>query len=235
MKPDAAPSRKSSRLLQLVDRSGSSGDTKTRILNAAFRRLNDEGYAALSLREIAKDAGVNHALINYHFRSKEQLVVAVLDEANRQLLDRQQRMYASDSGFAAKWAEARRFYREDLASGFVRVQSELLAAAMSQPELRQQVMPRVLAWKRMVLGGVTDAFEALERAGTPLPPPFTPRVLATWIAEFWLGMEFAELVGEGRERASHEAALDAMQELLEIVDARGAAPAAPPARAKKRK
>src|SRR3982074_2174908 len=83
------------------------GDTKGKILEAAFRRLAREGYAALSMREIARDAGVNHALINYHFRSKDQLVIAVLDEANRQLLERQKRMYGAPGGFARKWAQAR--------------------------------------------------------------------------------------------------------------------------------
>ncbi len=63
--------------------------TRERILEAAFRRLVAEGYAALSVREIAKDAGVNHALINYHFRSKDQLVIDVLDAVNQRLLVRQ--------------------------------------------------------------------------------------------------------------------------------------------------
>ena len=75
-------------------------DNKTRILDAAFRRLAQEGYGALSMREIARDAGVNHALINYHFRTKDQLVIAVLDEANRQLLARQKAMYRGDATFA---------------------------------------------------------------------------------------------------------------------------------------
>src|SRR5690348_8744798 len=93
---------------------GGTGETKAKILDAAFRRLAAEGYAALSIREIARDAGVNHALINYHFRSKDQLVISVLDEANRQLLARQRAMYAGDEGFAEKWARAREFYRDDL-------------------------------------------------------------------------------------------------------------------------
>ncbi len=38
------------------------------------------------MREIGKDASVNHALINYHFHTEDQLVIAVLDEANRQFL-----------------------------------------------------------------------------------------------------------------------------------------------------
>jgi len=99
--------------------------TRERILEATFRRLVSEGYAALGVREIAKDAGVNHALINDHFRSKDQLVVDVLDAVNQRLLQRQAAMYEGDDGFAQKWANARRFYEDDLASGFVRLQAEL--------------------------------------------------------------------------------------------------------------
>jgi AcrR family transcriptional regulator len=193
--------------------------TKSKILEAAYRRLAQEGYAALSMREIAKDAGVNHALINYHFRTKDQLVIAVLDEANRQLLERQQRMYGAPIGFAEKWKEARRFYAVDLASGFVRVQAELWAASMSNPSLREKFVPRILAWKELVLGGVREAFNALEACGVVLPAPFSADVVATWITEFWLGMEFADLIGIREREIGHNAALDAIEQLLENLDA----------------
>jgi AcrR family transcriptional regulator len=196
------------------------GQTKGKILEAAFKRLAREGYAALSVREIAKDAGVNHALINYHFRSKDQLVIEVLDAANRELLARQERMYAEPGGFAEKWAKARAFYESDLASGFVRVQAELWAASMSNAPLREKFLPRVLAWRDVVLGAVREALAALEQGGTTLPPPFTAEVIATWLSEFWLGMEFVDLIGRREERAQHRAALDAMQQLLEALDAR---------------
>jgi AcrR family transcriptional regulator len=215
-------------------------DTKAKILDAAYRRLAQEGYAALSLREIAKDAGVNHALINYHFRSKDQLVIAVLDEANRQLLERQQRMYRAPTGFAEKWQEARRFYQLDLASGFVRVQAELWAASMSNPGLREKFVPRILAWKALVLGGVREAFATLEACGIELPAPFTADVVATWITEFWLGMEFADLIGIREHEIGHNAALDAIERLLEGLDSQArerAQATAPPVkrRARKRK
>ena len=195
------------------------GSTKGKILDAAYRRLAQEGYAALSMREIAKDAGVNHALINYHFRTKDQLVIAVLDEANRQLLERQHRMYGAPIGFAEKWKEARRFYAIDLASGFVRVQAELWAASMSNPDLREKFVPRILAWKQLVLGGVREAFKALDACGVALPAPFTAEVVATWITEFWLGMEFADLIGIREREIGHNAALDAIERLLENLDA----------------
>jgi AcrR family transcriptional regulator len=196
------------------------GETKSKILDAAFRRLAQEGYAALSMREIARDAGVNHALINYHYRSKDQLVIAVLDEANRQLLERQQRMYRSAAGFAQKWAAARRFYRQDLASGFVRVQAELWAASLSNPALREKFLPRLLAWKQVVLEGVAEALAALKKAGVKLPRPFTAEVIGTWISEFWLGMEFADLLRDPGDASTRREALDAMEKLLEDLDRR---------------
>ena len=201
---------------------GEAADTKAKILQAAFRRLAREGYAALSMREMAKDAGVNHALINYHFRTKDQLVIAVLDEANRQLLERQHRMYRAPGAFAEKWAAARRFYASDLASGFVRVQAELWAASLSNAALREKVVPRIQAWKRVVREGVDEALETLAQGGVKLPPPFTAEVLACWIAEFWLGMEWSDLLGDRRDRTQHRAALDAIQRLLEQLDRRAA-------------
>lgn len=200
------------------------GDTKARILAAAFRRLASEGYVALSVREIAKDAGVNHALINYHFRTKDQLVIEVLDAANRRLLARQDGMYEGPGDYALKWAEARRFYESDLASGFVRVQAELWAASFSNPQLREKFVPRLLAWKQRVRDAVGMALAALEARGHALPAPFTADTLATWISEFWLGMEFGDLLGEPRQREQTRAALDAVEQLLSWVDTRLAEP-----------
>ncbi|HEY6134795.1 MAG TPA: TetR family transcriptional regulator [Rubrivivax sp.] len=207
-------------------RDGDATLTRERILEAAFRRLVAEGYAALSVRQIAQDAGVNHALINYHFRSKDQLVIDVLDAMNQRLLARQVSMYEGPSGYAQKWANARRFYESDLASGFVRLQAELMAASLANAGLREKFLPRLLAWKRLVHEVVRGALGALEADGVKLPPPFTAEVIACWITEFWLGMEFADLLDVREERAQHRAALDAVQLLLESLDARTARPQA---------
>jgi AcrR family transcriptional regulator len=233
MEPKVAPRKAKPAASKLHD--GDVTQTRERILDATFRRLIAEGYAALSVREIAKDAGVNHALINYHFRSKDQLVIEVLDAANQRLLARQASMYDSGGGFAQKWASARRFYQDDLESGFVRLQAELWAASLSNPGLREKFVPRLLAWKQLVLGGVREALDAFEAAGTRLPPPFTAEVIACWISEFWLGMEFADLLGVKEEQVQHRAALDAVQWLLESLDAKAGAAVEPVAAAPRRR
>jgi AcrR family transcriptional regulator len=51
------------------------------ILEVARRRFLTEGYAAVSLRSIAREAGVDPALVSYHFGSKSGLFAACLDLA----------------------------------------------------------------------------------------------------------------------------------------------------------
>ena len=60
----------------------------------------------------------------------------------------------------------------------------------------------------------------VEARGVTLPPPFSAEAVACWISEFWLGMQFADLLDVKDERVRHRAALDAMQWLLESLDAR---------------
>jgi len=167
-----------------------SSETATRILQAAYRRLATDGYARLNMRDVATEAGVNHALIHYYFGSKDQLVIAVLDEANRRLLERQTQMYTTPDDFVAKWAQARAFYEQDLASGFVRVQMELWAASLSNETLREQFVPRFMAWHRVIEDAVREAL-----AHYRLELPVSPEALATWIVDFWVGMEFEMLLG----------------------------------------
>ena len=54
------------------------GDTKSRILDAAETLFIECGYEAMSLRQITSKAEVNLAAVNYHFGSKESLMHAML-------------------------------------------------------------------------------------------------------------------------------------------------------------
>lgn len=62
-----------------VSDSSDFGETPDRILDAAEALFAAQGYAATSIRAIARDAGVNLAAINYHFGSKQGLMEAVFN------------------------------------------------------------------------------------------------------------------------------------------------------------
>jgi AcrR family transcriptional regulator len=55
-------------------------DTREKILQAAFTVLSRQGYENTSIKEIAEQAHVAQGLVHYHFKSKQQLVLAVLAE-----------------------------------------------------------------------------------------------------------------------------------------------------------
>ncbi len=52
-------------------------DTKIRILDAAENLLAERGFAACSMRAVTTAAGVNLGAVNYHFRTKQDLLQAV--------------------------------------------------------------------------------------------------------------------------------------------------------------
>lgn len=54
-------------------------EAKERILEAAIRLFARRGYAGTGMRELANEAGVNLAMINYYFGSKLGLLEAVFD------------------------------------------------------------------------------------------------------------------------------------------------------------
>jgi AcrR family transcriptional regulator len=67
-------------------RSRNAEATKEQLLQAARRRFAYDGYAATTVRDIATDAGVNVALINRYFVSKEGLFEACVTIAGEQLV-----------------------------------------------------------------------------------------------------------------------------------------------------
>ena len=201
--------------------------TRALILEAARRRLVEGGYARLNVRDIAGDAGVNHALIGYHFRGKQQLVLAVLDDANTRLLERQARMYDDSASASEKWRQACDFYEEDLRSGFVKLLMELMGASFHDEELRREFTPRMLAWHRLVEAAVADF---LGESGLKLP--VSPRAISAWIGWFWMGMEASMALDIPEEQGHQREALQAVATLLRHAERPHASRKASPRRSK---
>ena len=59
-------------------------NTEERIKQAARKVFHQKGYAATRTRDIAEEANINHAMLNYYFRSKEKLFEIVMMETMAQ-------------------------------------------------------------------------------------------------------------------------------------------------------
>jgi AcrR family transcriptional regulator len=136
------------------------------LLDAAERLLLDAGYAGVTTRRLAAEAGVNHGLVHYYFGSVENLLVRVLERFTERLTARQRALYADpDVPFLAKWRQAMRYLVGDDVE-YEKIWLELQALAWNHPDLRERVA-RVNAEWRAVL---TEAFaEPHERYRIAMP------------------------------------------------------------------
>ncbi len=123
------------------------------LLDAAERLLVDVGYAGITTRRLAEEAGVNNGLVHYYFGSNENLLVRALERFTAGLVERQRELYAADMPFIEKWRTAMRYLvSEDVT--YEKIWLELQALGWNHPELREQ-LARVNAEWRAVL---TEAF-----------------------------------------------------------------------------
>ena len=135
------------------------------LLDAAERLLVDVGYAGITTRRLAEEAGVNHGLVHYYFGSNENLLVRALERFTERLIERQRELYAADLPFIEKWRTAMRYLvSEDVT--YEKVWLELQALAWNQPDLRKRLARVNDEWRTVL----TEAFEQPHRElGVEMP------------------------------------------------------------------
>jgi AcrR family transcriptional regulator len=76
------------------------GDLRRALLDTALAAIAEHGPAAVSLRDVARRAGVSHAAPTHHFRDKTGLLTAVAAEGWALLADALRETAARDPSFA---------------------------------------------------------------------------------------------------------------------------------------
>jgi len=187
--------------------------TRATILEAAKAALVESGFSALSTRGIAQRAGVPLSQIHYHYGTKQNLVLEVLEDENRKLLDRQTRLYQSDIPFWKQWEQACDFLEDDLASGYVRVLQEMTAAGWGDDEIAVAVKANLRGWMDLLTQTATRASEALGGLG-----PFTPAEIAVLAGSPFLGVEALILLGFDEDDLPVRSALRKIGDVLRSLE-----------------
>jgi AcrR family transcriptional regulator len=190
-------------------------DTRALILDAARDALARDGYTKTTTRAIAERAGVQLSLVHYHFRTKQQLLAAVLARENERLLERQRALYAAPEALATKWRTACAYLRQDLRTGYVRILWELWAVGLADEELAARWREALAGWRDLL----TEVATEWEREHA-LDLPISPRALATLVGNAFLGAEAEILAGVTEDEAPHLEALESCARLIEWAEGR---------------
>ena len=144
--------------------------TQAALVRAARRMFGARGYAAVGTEEIVRAAGVTRGALYHHFGGKEDLLAAVFEEVEADLLERiSERVVAVGA-------------KDPMAALSVGAESMLEAAA--EPEVHRIVLldaPSVLGWERWreigwryAMGLTESALEAAIEAGQIARQPVRP-------------------------------------------------------------
>jgi AcrR family transcriptional regulator len=180
--------------------------TREKIIQGAIQVVSANGYSGATSRAIAAEAGVNQALVYYHFDGVDDLLVTALDEFGSRRLERYTAIVDAAVTLDELVGAAEAIYRLDRRSGHVTFVSQLVAGSATNPELASAVLERLEPWIALSERALTKALAQTPFADLPI------RELAYAVVTYYLGLNMLTHLDPRRARA--DALLSSLRELL---------------------
>jgi AcrR family transcriptional regulator len=192
-----------------------SQDTRAKLVVGALATLTEQGVARTSARTIAAAAGVNQALIFYHFGSVDDLLAAACRHGAEQRVAAYRDRLNQVRTLGELLDLARELHAAERDGGHLAVLGQLLAGAQTQPRLAPATAAGLALW--------TEEIEQVLRrvlANTPLTEFVDVAGLAKAVSAAFIGLELFEGVDPtGAEHAL--AALDQLAGLITVLEELG--------------
>lgn len=128
----------------------SAADTRRKLLDGAIDTVRAEGLAGTSARSIARTAGVNQALIFYHFDTVDALLAEAARRATEERVQRYRARFATVTTLGELLAAGRVLWSEEEAQGNATVLAQLLAGAQTSPALAEGTAAALGLWSAEV-------------------------------------------------------------------------------------
>ncbi|MEV1204357.1 TetR/AcrR family transcriptional regulator [Microbispora rosea] len=184
------------------------GDTRTRLLEGALETLRTQGIAGASARAIATAAGVNQALVFYHFGTVDDLLAAALRYGSEQRVAVYRARFAAVNNLRELLDLGRALHADEREAGNLAVLAQMLAGSQMDGRLAPATADGLGMW-------VTEIEEVLGRvlAGSPLAEFVDVAGLARATAAAFVGLELYE----GVDKDGAERAFDSLEQLAGLV------------------
>ena len=189
-----------------------STDTKQRLLDGAIAAIREHGIAGVSARTIAAAAGVNQALVFYHFGGVHELLAAACTASTAARADGYAERLAKVGSLRELLDTGRELHAEERRLGNVAVLAQLLAGAQTDERLAAPTAASLNLW-------VVEMETVLIRllADSPIGAVIDPPGLARALSAAFIGLELFDGVDpDGAARALD--AVGRLAALLEVVE-----------------
>jgi AcrR family transcriptional regulator len=121
---------------------------RERFVDAAEELLRDEGYLAISARQVSAKAGLKTQLLYYYFRTMDDLILAVVRRINERRLQRFDDAMASADPLKALWT-----LNSDPSGGGV--SAELTSIATHREAVRAEIVRSAQEFRAMQVEAVS--------------------------------------------------------------------------------
>jgi AcrR family transcriptional regulator len=146
--------------------------TRKALLDAAEELLISKGVAGITTRQVAEQAGVNQALVHYHFGTIEELLVAALERVSVQVKQRSQEIYRTETSFMEGWfEEMEEMITSDFERGWGKVWLENLTLAANRPKICKQYVRASTMTRKLHERHVSEMLEQLGVDSDEFPAP----------------------------------------------------------------
>jgi AcrR family transcriptional regulator len=190
----------------------SSDATRAKLRSAATGTLARAGIAGLSARTIADRAGVNQALIFYHFGSVAQLVDVACRDAADARVDYYRGRFAAATTFVELLQLGRELHERERELGNVAMMAQLMAGAQQQEQFAATARYCLSKWQLEI-----EATMRRLLAGSPLGLVADPASIARAVSAGFLGLELYDGVDPDGARDALDS-LERLGALIEVVD-----------------
>ena len=189
-----------------------STDTRERLLRGTIEALRTQGIAGVSARTIAAAAGVNQALVFYHFGSVDELLATAALWSTEQQVAAQRERFGRVRTLRELHQVGRELHVREGVEVDVTVLGQMLAGAQTNPAFAAATRDALALWTVEIERVLTRVL-----AGSPLGEVADVPGLARAMTASFIGMELLAAVDPVGDKAAFRA-LDQLGALLEYLD-----------------